>query len=807
MQKNDDRWNVLLIDDDEEDFMLIRNMLGQARQKKFHLEWARSYAVGMEMLFAASYDIVLVDYDLGASSGVNLIRAAAAGGVHAPFLLVTGQGNFDVDLEAMQAGALDYLVKSTLNPDILERSIRYAIDRKRIESELAAANQKLLEANHELNQERIRLRTLIDYAPSGILLTNGQGKILFVNPAAEKLLNGQVLGNGFLPEGSFTLHRLDGSAFPAEELPLTRAILQGAITDHVTLVARHQTGKEVVILKNSAPIRDEDGRITGAVAVMQDITESYWAEQNIRLMADLGEKLLTLEDPIAMLDCAVGAIAQRLNVDRCIVDEVNCENRTITILSESYRQPPCFAETYPLQWRHEEIEKGIAEGDAVVVNDAAVDPLLRNVYEDVFKAIGVRSLVCIPLRKEGRWMGTLSVVDSRPHNWRADEIALLKQAGDLVWLAVEKARLLDRLKTAQDRFEVALKNTEITVYTTDLERRYTWVHSDRLGLRDTEILGRRDEEIFPIEAVAEIIDLKQTVLNSGQGIRRDVSLVMGDQVYDLDMTIEPLRDADDEMVGLIVAAQDTTRRRQMEAQVRETANHLAIQRKIFKHREEERQQIARNLHDGPIQDLISLLFTIQAAMAITHESEVIEALSSVREEAQKLIGELRGVCNELRPPTLVQFGLAKAIRSHIEEFHEKHNHLRFTLDLVEDGRSLPDDVRLVLYRVYQESLNNIVRHAHATRVSIYLGIEGETVKMVIQDNGVGFEAPEDWINLARQGHLGLVGMKERVEAVQGKLTLSSFPGRGTSIAITIPFTRVPDPISALERWQPGMNPA
>src|SRR5579863_377830 len=122
---------VLLVEDDEDDFILTRGLFGEMKGSRFHIEWFKSYALGLEAMCRNQHDICLVDYRLGAHNGIDLMRVAIERGCLAPIIVLTGLGEHTVDVEAMKAGAADYLVKSGLRADSLERSIRYAIERKR----------------------------------------------------------------------------------------------------------------------------------------------------------------------------------------------------------------------------------------------------------------------------------------------------------------------------------------------------------------------------------------------------------------------------------------------------------------------------------------------------------------------------------------------------------------------------------------------------------------------------------------------------------------------------------------------------
>ncbi len=111
---------VLLVEDDEDDFIIARDLLAEIPGRRFTLDWTQTFDAGLEAMCRNQHDAVLVDYHLGAHNGVELLRAAMARGCQAPVILLTGAGQHQVDLEAMQAGAADYLVKVHLRADSLE---------------------------------------------------------------------------------------------------------------------------------------------------------------------------------------------------------------------------------------------------------------------------------------------------------------------------------------------------------------------------------------------------------------------------------------------------------------------------------------------------------------------------------------------------------------------------------------------------------------------------------------------------------------------------------------------------------------
>ncbi len=134
---------VLLIEDDEDDYFLTKGLLTESQGPRYAVEWQKNFESGLAAAIRNQHDVCLVDYRLGAKNGIDLLRTALEAGCQLPLILLTGQGEHEIDLQAMKAGADDYLVKGRLDAGMLERSIRYAIERKRAAAQAAADQARL----------------------------------------------------------------------------------------------------------------------------------------------------------------------------------------------------------------------------------------------------------------------------------------------------------------------------------------------------------------------------------------------------------------------------------------------------------------------------------------------------------------------------------------------------------------------------------------------------------------------------------------------------------------------------------------
>ncbi|MEB3338394.1 MAG: GAF domain-containing protein, partial [Leptolyngbyaceae bacterium] len=143
--------SVLLVEDDEDDYVITRDLLAEIATSKFNLQWIPRYDLALDAIAQNTYDVILVDYRLGAHTGVELLQAALNQACKAPIIMLTGQGDQEIDLAAIQAGASDYLVKGQISPDLLDRAIRHGIERKRMAIALQTSEERLRQLVETIN--------------------------------------------------------------------------------------------------------------------------------------------------------------------------------------------------------------------------------------------------------------------------------------------------------------------------------------------------------------------------------------------------------------------------------------------------------------------------------------------------------------------------------------------------------------------------------------------------------------------------------------------------------------------------------
>lgn len=345
----------------------------------------------------------------------------------------------------------------------------------------------------------------------------------------------------------------------------------------------------------------------------------------------------------------------------------------------------------------------------------------------------------------------------------------------------------NNLMQSQERFRVALQSVPMMVYNCDRDLRYTWVYRPLAGFEMDEVLGKRDDELIPPEAAAELMSLKQQTLDNGQGGVYEVYVpVGGDDRYYL-LTTDPVRDRQGSITGLTCSAIDITEQKRQQAEQQEQSIRLEVQRRLLDQRELERSTLARELHDRPIQILSGVLFQIQTLRDDIPDPSVRQECDSIRNQVKQAIRELRDMMRDLRPPVLLHFSFARLLQSDAIEYRERFPGVEILLDLEDDGDRMSQTVRLALYRIYQAGVSNIIRHSDADTVWVTFKIEDDQFCFELKDNGAGFALTNDLAQFVKEGRFGLVSMNERAQAIGAEIKIIAEPRQGAAIQVRGPL--------------------
>ena len=231
-------------------------------------------------------------------------------------------------------------------------------------------------------------------------------------------------------------------------------------------------------------------------------------------------------------------------------------------------------------------------------------------------------------------------------------------------------------------------------------------------------------------------------------------------------------------------------RREAEERLRDTHAQLqALSRQLMHLQEQERQQLAHDLHDEVGQALTALKMNLQTMQRIADTSMVQNSLHDSFNILDTLLGRVRDLSLDLRPSLLDHLGLVPAIRWYAIRQAERAG-LQAQVDADSLPQDLPADMAVVCFRIVQEAVTNVLRHAKATQLDVVLRTTDSGFDLIVKDNGVGFRVSESMTEVEGRWAIGLVGMRERARALDGHIRIHSAPGRGTEVFAHIPWRQV-----------------
>jgi PAS domain S-box-containing protein len=352
----------------------------------------------------------------------------------------------------------------------------------------------------------------------------------------------------------------------------------------------------------------------------------------------------------------------------------------------------------------------------------------------------------------------------------------------------ERVRLEEALQESEIRFRTIFEGAAVGVALADMEGRLIEANpalQKFLRYSEEELLGMTFTQVTHPEDVATDVrlyrelkaDQRRHYQIEKRYIRKDGEVVWGH------LTVSLVRGAEGQPRFAVGMVEDITDRKEMEAVLVDT------QRKLAQSQEEERLRIARELHDGAVQQLLGITYELARQQQTLSNS--VNGLSSeaIRQEVLQVVTQLRGLISELRPAGLEEFGLTTALEGYVAGLmrHWGPEMPAVDLDLDECGTSLPPSVALALFRAAQEALRNALKHAQAQHIAMRLRLLADEVVLSVRDDGCGFCVPGNLNEFAQHNHFGLIGIAEHVALVGGQLNICSEPGAGTEVTARVPL--------------------
>jgi PAS domain S-box-containing protein len=789
---------ILLVENHEGDARLLQELLAAAGVGRFRVIHADRLSSGLISLSRPGIDVILLDLSLPDSQGTEtLVRMhEASNGI--PIVALTGLDDEELGLQLIQTGAQDYLVKGQVTGPLLTRALWYAVERKRLEGEI---------------REKTRLlQTVLHSMADGVVMADEAGRFRVWNLAAERILGAGPSNVGIdrWPEHYGLFLPDETTPYPTEDLPLVRAIRGESVTNIPVFLRRPDQADGTWLSVNARPMRDENGHLSGGVAVFHDITDRKREEEERQKLAKDRLLLESTGKGIYGMDrqgrCTFmnRAAAKMLGYwthevlgkdmhhlihhsfsdgadyprERCYISATVSEGKGCQVEDEVYWRKdgtsfPVVYSSFPI------LEQGEITGAVVIFVDRTAR---RRLEEERSQRAGrlIRQQSALTGLTQSRFLQSSLLLPTLQHitGLTARTLNVMRVS---IWRYTDDRQAIhcvDLFDLGQDRHLAGMK-LPVTAHPTYFQ---TLATSQIIAADDAQTDKRTAEfstDYLQVAGITSMMDVPIYLFGQLEGV------ICHEHVG------TPRRWTEDEQMfavavsNLVALAYEQGERRRAEEQLQQSQNRLrSLTARVESVREEERIRIAREIHD----ELGQALTGVKLELSLLRDQlpqaplPIVDTLQAISALVDATIQSVRRIATELRPVVLDQLGLIPAIEWQAREFQSRTG-IQCTLDIYLRSVSLSQAGSTAMFRIFQEILTNVARHAQASSVNINLQEQAGGLVLEVRDNGRGVTEAE----LADPKSLGLVGMRERALLLGGEATIQGAVGKGTTVKVKIPL--------------------
>jgi PAS domain S-box-containing protein len=618
----------------------------------------------------------------------------------------------------------------------------------------------------------------------------------------------------------FGLYATDGKApFDPDNLPPVRAHRQLQEIHAENMLLRSKVdGGEHRISMSAAPILSGNGSLEGVATLIENLSVSGQPtsppdrqDRQADGFNRFSDFLSAGVDDANRIAASVAALTSEIIGDLSAVALVEPGTAKLNLVSfhdvnhtaaDHFKELVSDSIDYEMEADLEGLVMATAAPVLVAATDQTEAPRSR-MFGEFIRQQEIPSILMVPLVGRSGPIGAITLLRRRggqPYTG-SDRSFLMDVAGRTA-LAIENCMLFDSLQAeisarltaaqaldlSEERFKSIFESTSLGIKILDLSGSILQTNAafqHIIGYSDHEIIGRRFYDFLHPADMVRAVSVFQKMKKDGasavrfqhRAIHKNGSTVWMNAIFSA-----VRKGGGNQSLAFIVSIlEDVTEQKNFESEMTELKHRLQSTMEL------ERLRLAHELHDGPMQDLYTVVYELEELRSKADDARFSESLSHIGESIHAILNELRETATELRPPTISEFGLEKTIRSYVADLQDKHPELSMHLSLAHDHQLLPEEVRLALFRVLQQSLTNILRHANATQIRIRFSFDAEEARLEVSDNGRGFQVPPTWIEFVREGHYGLAGAAERVSALGGIFVVESQPTLSTTVRAAIPW--------------------
>jgi PAS domain S-box-containing protein len=515
--------------------------------------------------------------------------------------------------------------------------------------------------------------------------------------------------------------------------------------------------------------------------------------QQLELLLDLAAVISQAKEAREIYRAAVQGLVHSLSADRAAVRIFDPDGvlrfKESAGLSEEYRA----AAEARTPWR-----RGATDVQPIAVSDVLQEASL-SANRQAFAREGIRAIVFIPLMANGGLIGKFGLYYNAPHEFQTQEIRVSQAIATHVARAWERQHVENALRETEQRFVSIYNTVEDIIFHLAIEPegqfRIVSVNAAFLrvtGLSQEKVVGKTVNEVVPEPSLTIVLGKYRQAIEENTIVRWEETSDYPAGRLTGEVSVAPVFDNTGTCTHLVGSVHDITEvKRAREIEDRLTSNLAASRDEIralaaglMRAQEDERRRVSRELHDHICHQLGSLAVDIgKLAVSPLPPENWRSHLAAIQARLVKTSQETHHIAYQMRTAVLDDLGLVASLKDLCSEFSEHYPDI--ALDFEDSGppASIPSEVASCLYRIAEESLENIAKHSRAKSVSVRLTFKTGAVVLTIQDDGFGFDSKA----VKGNGGLGLISMKERAHSVNGKLTITAALGHGTRISLEAPL--------------------
>lgn len=544
----------------------------------------------------------------------------------------------------------------------------------------------------------------------------------------------------------------------------------------------------------------ENGNCVKIIGSYQDITNLKNKEEKIievsrlyHIITDVNKATVRMKDELALFK-EVCEIAVTVGLFRMAwIGKIDEETQTIVPIVHAGIEEGYLSQINNISYKDEPLGRGptgsaLREGKHFVCNDIETDPRVQP-WRDAQLKRGYKSAISLPIIKGGKVIGAFTLYAPLKNFFDNQEIELLKDAtADLANALenLEKELLRQKAESnvleALERYDIVSKATSDTIWDWDMESGTIFYNkgiSNVFGYTDDEIINTmewKEKNIHKGNINQVKKKFNEVFLNREQIVQSEYRFRCADGSYKFVLDRAFVKyNSKGEPIRVIGTMQDISS---------EIEYEIRVEKAVINTQEEERQQIGMELHDNVNQILsVSLLYLGMSKESIATGQNGDATMTKSEQYIKDAINEIRRLSHELAPVSLKDISLREAFEILIGSINENK---KFSIKLHIDPMSreqMPDDLKINMYRILQEQMNNIVKYAEATEVTISLTADEDFFRLLIADNGKGFEPK------VKSKGIGLENMRRRAKLFSGEFKLNTSPGNGCEVIVEIPFMK------------------